>query len=818
MKQAVMLTEEKNASPIEKLHVRIGGMQCSFCVASIDQALTQMDGVNDVDVNLAHEEVLVQYNPARVTATALKDTLRSLGYTVRDPRKVRSFEEEEAELRHHRNQLLTAAGVMLASLGFMSAMWMGMHAPWFKWVMLGLALGMVFGVGWPILKMAWASLKRGILNQHVLMEFGAFGGLIGGGVGFFIQPWPMEDFMGAAVFITAYHILSAYVSLRVRTRSSQAISKLMALQPATARVVRDGEEEEIPVESVQIGDRVRIRPGESIPVDGKVVEGASAVDQSLVTGESIPVEKAVGDEVIGGSLNQSGTLVVRTTKVGEESFLQRVARSIEEARVLKPGIMMLVDQVLKYFVPGVLIAAATAFLLWSLGAWLLTGTPDFSRAVFATLAVLVMGYPCALGMAAPLAMIRGGGMAAQKGILMRSGEAFQVFKDIKKVVLDKTGTITLGKPKVIEVTAFDGYTQDQVLTLAAGAEGPSEHPLARAIIDHAQHVGVPPMTTRDFQAITGRGVRATVGSVAVLVGSPRALTDEGLDIASIRDHVDRMEQEGFTVVAVAADERVAGLIAITDGLKADAREAIGRMKAAGLEPVMVSGDNWRAAKTVAAHVGIDEVMAEVLPNEKADYVRKLQQQGFRVAMVGDGINDAPALMQADVGIAIGAGTDIAIESADIVLIGDRLGGVVDAFYIGRSSFRKTVQNVALAFAFNGIGVPAAITGLVHPVMAMIAMAASVTTVLLNSFAGRLLPRRVAQGQRDATILTLKVPTINCQGCVQRIQDVLGKLPGVAKVEGDAAKKRITVTPAGAGIDRQVVCAALVQIDHVSGEC
>ncbi len=590
----------------------------------------------------------------------------------------------------------------------------------------------------------------------------------------------------------------------------------MALQPATARVVRDGEEEELPIEEVRIGDRVRIRPGESIPVDGAVVEGASAVDQSLVTGESIPVEKAVREEVIGGSLNQTGTLLVRVTTVGEESFLQRLAHSIEEARVLKPGIMQLVDQVLKFFVPGVLIAAAVAFLLWSLGAWAITGEADFSRAVFATLAVLVMGYPCALGMAAPLAMIRGGGMAAQQGILMRSGEAFQVFKDIKKVVLDKTGTITLGKPKVIEVAAIDGYAQDQVLALAAGAERPSEHPLARAIVEHARHVGVRPMTTRDFQAITGRGVRATVDNVAVRVGSPRSLTDEGLDVASIRDRVERMEQEGFTVVAVAADERVAGLIAITDGLKADAREAIGRMKAAGLEPVMVSGDNWRAAKTVAAQVGIDEVMAEVLPDEKADHVRKLQQQGFRVAMVGDGINDAPALMQADVGIAIGAGTDIAIESADIVLVGDRLGGVVDAFHIGRSSFRKTVQNVTLAFAFNGIGVPAAITGLVHPVMAMIAMAASVTTVLLNSFAGRLLPRRVARAQREATILTLKVPTIHCQGCVRQIQDAVGKLPGVRKVEGDVAEKRITITPAGAGVDRQTVCAALGQIGHVCG--
>ncbi len=819
MNQPASQVGEKNAGRIEKLQLKIGGMQCSFCVSSINKALTQMDGVKDTGVSLAHEEVLVQYDPDRVAPTQLRDTLRSLGYTVRDPRKVRSFEEEEAELRFHRNQLLVAGGVMLVSLGFMTAMWLGVQQPWFKWVMLALSLGMVFGVGWPILKMAWASLKRGILNQHVLMEFGAFGGLIGGAVGFFMQPWPMADFMEAAIFITAYHILSGYVSLRVRTRSSQAIRKLMDLQPATARVVRDGQEQEIPVEQVRVGDRVRIRPGESIPVDGEVIEGVSAVDQSLVTGESIPVDKATGDAVIGGSLNQTGTLLVRTTKVGEESFLQQIARSIEEARALKPGIMQLVDKVLKYFVPGVLIAAGVAFLIWTLGAWLVTGTPDFSRAVFATLAVLVMGYPCALGMAAPLAMIRGGGMAAQKGILMRSGEAFQVFKDVKKVVLDKTGTITLGKPAVVEVVTTDGDSQDRILALAAAAEAASEHPLARAIVERAEARGLERLGVTDFQAIVGRGVQATVDGVAVRIESPRFLSGENLDVAAIRDPVARLEHKGYTVVAVTTDDRVIGLVAISDTLKEDAREAIGRMKAAGLEPVMISGDNRRTAQAVADQVGIETVMAEVLPEDKAAHVRRLQQQGFRVAMVGDGINDAPALMQADVGIAIGAGTDIAIESADIVLIGDRLGGVVDAYHIGKSSFRKTVQNVTLAFAFNGIGVPAAITGLVHPVMAMIAMAASVTTVLLNSFAGRLLPRRqvAEKGEGVTKTVTLTVPSMHCEGCLARIQEALGALPGVESVAGELAGKLVTIRMDDPTLGKESLCETLSRIGHVCGD-
>ncbi|MBI4336999.1 MAG: cation-translocating P-type ATPase [Chloroflexi bacterium] len=733
------MVTEATQRPVEKSQIKIGGMQCSFCVESIRKAYSRMNGVIDVGVSLSHEEALVQYDPAKVTPAQLQETLRSLGYTVRDPKKVRSFEEEDAELRQHRNRLFVAAGFTLASLGLMSAVWLGQMQPWFRWVMLGFTISMIFGVGWPILKMASASLSRGILNQHVLMEFAAFGGLAGGLSGFFKHPWPMADFMGAAIFVTAYHVLSGYVSLLVRTRSSQAIRKLMALQPETARVVRNGLEQELPVAEVRPGDLVRVRPGEGIPVDGVVVKGLSGVNQSLVTGEPIPIEKGPGDEVIGGSVNQTGTLLVRVTEVGEESFLQQVARSIQEARALKPGIMQLVEHLLHWFVPGVLVAAAAAFIIWTLGAWLVTGEPNIERAIFASLAALVMGYPCALGMATPLAMIRGGGMAAQKGILMRSGEAFQVFKDVKKVVLDKTGTLTKGEPSVVEVAASGNYSQEQVIGLAAAVETASEHPLARAIMERAEGLSLP--ATRDFTAIPGRGVWATIEDRRVLVGSPSFLATEGVDLGPVREQLDALERRGQTVVALAAEGRAAGLIAISDTLKDDAAEAIARMKAASLQPVMITGDNWRTARAVAAQVGISEVLAEVLPEDKAEQIRKLQRQGHRVAMVGDGINDAPALMQADVGIAIGAGTDIAIESADIILMGDRVGGVVDAYFIGKSSFRKMVQNVTLAFAFNGIGVPAAVTGLVHPVFAMIAMAASVSAVLLNSFGGRLIPRR-----------------------------------------------------------------------------
>ncbi len=796
-----------------KVQVKIGGMSCSFCTETLRKAVRQLDGVQRVSVSLAHEEALVEFDPDRVEDTQIKDAIRSVGYTVRDPKKVRTFEEQEAELRRERDRLIIAASFTWIALDLMALMWLGRPLPAMRWLMPLLAVATVFGPGLYILRMAIPSIRRRIFNQHVLLEFGAFAGLVGGVIGFFRPDFPMGDFLAVAVFITTYHILSGYASLFVRTRASQAVRKLMELQPPTARVIRDGREEEVPIEDVRPGDRVRVRPGESVPVDGIVVEGASAVDESLVTGEPIPKEKVGGDEVIGGSMNQSGTLVVKVTRVGEESFLQQVARHIEEARALKPGIIQLVDRVLKVYVPGVLAFAGLAMLIWTLGAWLVTGQPNWTRAIFGALAVLVMGYPCALGMASPLALIRGGGEAARKGILMRSGEAFQVFKDIRKIVLDKTGTITLGKPRVVDVYAVHG-DQREVLRLAASAEGPSEHPLARAVVDRAERDGIKLVAAEDFAAMAGRGVRARVEAILVVVGSPRLLREEGVDLAPAAAKVREWEEEAKTVIGVATDREFLGLLAIADEIKEDAKEAIDRLKRLGIQPVMITGDNERTARAVAEQVGIDEVHAQVLPQEKAAKVRALQEQGYRVAMVGDGINDAPALMQADVGIAIGAGTDIAIESSDIIIVGDRLGAVVDAYHIGSSSFRKTVQNLSLAFAFNGIGVPAATTGLVHPVWAMIAMISSVSTVLLNSFGGRLLPR---PSQPPIERITVKVPTMHCEGCRDNITDTLRGLPGVVSVDAEPREKLVTVALRGATTGRDEICSAITAIGHMCGE-
>ncbi len=730
-----MVTQPDNS--LEKVHIKIGGMQCSFCTHTIKQALTRMSGIHEIGISLAHEEALVQYDPNLLSPIEIQDTLKSLGFKIRDPNKIRSFEEEEHELYHEKIRLYFSAVLTFTSLSFMIFMWIGIRIIGMPFIMALLALITMFGPGWYIKRMAFASLRRRIFNQHVLLEFAAFGGLFGGIYGLFNQPWPTADFFAVSVFVTSYHILSGYVSLFVRTRSSQAIKKLMELQPATARIIREnGKEEEVPIDLVKLNDNVRVRSGESIPVDGIVIKGISTVDQSLVTGESIPILKKKGDEVIGGSINQKGSLIIAVSKVGKESFLHQIAQHIQEARALKPGIVILIDKVLKYFVRVVVFAAILAFLIWTLGLWIITGEIDFTKAIFSTLAVLVMGYPCALGMATPLVMIRGGGIAAQKGILMRSGEAFQTFKDVKIIVFDKTGTLTIGKPQVLEVIPNGNYTEKELLALAASIEIGSDHPLGKAVVDYSIKKGLKLKHVDDFQTFPGLGVRGIIQDNIVIIGNSRFLKQEGIKVDKLNKIIEDLESQGLTLIYISENKELAGLIALGDKLKEDAEETIKLLYYAGFEPIMITGDNSRVTNSIAKKLGITKVLANVLPQDKAKKIRELQSQGYKVAMVGDGINDAPALTQADVGIAIGAGTDIAIESADIILIGDQLKSILDAYYIGKSSYKKTKLNIALAFGFNAMGVGASVAGIIHPIWAMIAMALSVTTVLLNSFGAK----------------------------------------------------------------------------------
>ncbi len=779
-----------------RFRAKVGGLHCSLCTGTIEKALGRRPGVDKVAVSLTHEQALVEYDPARVQPEELLQTLREIGYTIWDPRKTRPYEEEEADLVREARRLFAAIGFSLATLALIlrfEGLWtllvpavtaatlltvvflllrgqgrgraiggtaalalvtaalaasnlLQIGRPLVPWVVGAFALAVVFGVAPHILVMAFQSLRRGVLNQHVLLEAGAFAGLAGGLIGLVARPagYPTAAFFAVSVLVANYHLFSEWLALLVKTRSSQSVKHLLDLQPDTARVVRTTaaglQEVEVDLAEVAVGDLVRVRPGERVPVDGEVVEGRSAVDESFVTGEPLPVEKAAGDTVIGGSINGASTLLVRATAVGEQSFLQQVIRSVEDARALKPGLLHLVDRVLTVYAPSVLLLAVMALVGWIVGPWLLAGQPEVERAVFASLSVLVMGYPCAVGIAAPLAIVRGAGEAADRGILMRTGEAFQTFRSVRTVVLDKTGTLTVGKPTVLEIEPAPGAgTADELLAVAAAAESASEHPLGQAVLDAALDRGLDVPAVDAFAAVPGRGVAARLAGQSVLVGRPSFLEEQGIDTTALAARIAELEAAGRTVVAVAWAGRLRGSIALGDALRPDAAAAVAALRRAGLLPVLVTGDNRRAAERVAQAVGIapQHVYAGVLPGEKAELVRQLQgERRGRVAMVGDGINDAPALMQADVGIAMGAGTDIALESADIIIVSNRLAAIAEARDISVRSYQKTRQNVALAFLFNGIGLPLAATGLIEPVWAMVAMALSVTTIFLNSLWGR----------------------------------------------------------------------------------
>lgn len=799
---------------MQNLQLHIGGMACSFCSQSIEKALNRKDGVGNVGVSLAHERVLVEYEEDRIDASELKQIMLDLGYTIRDPDKVKAFEEQLEELKTHRTRLLVASVLTLAALAVMAMMWAGIMAWWHPWAAFGLALATMFGPGWYIKKKAWQSLRRGILNQHNLLEFGAFSGLAGGIAGFYNPVFPATEFFGVAVFITTYHILSAWSANKVRARASQSVRKLLDLQPDTARKVdKDGNEQRVEISSLEIGDRVRIQPGENIPVDGEIAEGRSGVDESIVTGESIPVEKGKGEKVVGGSINQTGTLLVKVTALGDDSFLQQIARHIEQARAMKPGIIQLVDRVLKFYVPGVVGFAIFSVLLWTLGLWLLTGQTNLPRGIFAMLGVFVLGYPCALGMATPLAMIRGGGMAADRGILMRSGEAFQIMKDIDTVVLDKTGTLTIGKPEVVDVLSFDQHGKKDFLKLAGAAEKYSEHPLAQAVVSHAEAEVESFPDVDEFDSATGKGVRAVINGRDVLLGSLEFMEEQNIDVTPSAGWVSGHEERGHTVIAMATGGALSGYVALADTLKEDAKETISTLKSRGLSLVLLTGDNERTARSIADEVGIEQVEARVQPDQKAERIRTYQQEGRRVAMAGDGINDAPALTQADVGMAIGSGTDIAIDSADVILMGDRLYAMVEAFEIGKKSFRKTKQNLILAFSFNGIGVPLATTGLLYPVWAMIAMVASVTAVLANSFWGRLISKssRARESGIEQQSITYHVPNMHCEQCTKTIKKALTSRFEDITVRTDLDHSEVVVDFTNGSVNDSSLREALVEI-------
>ncbi|MFW6200002.1 MAG: heavy metal translocating P-type ATPase [Gemmatimonadota bacterium] len=751
-----------------RMTLEIGGMHCSACSSAVERALKGVEGVSSAGVNLTTERAVVEYTEGAVDEEVLRQAVKEAGYQVREagPARARSRTQKERErlqeagkaVGEARRKMLWAWALTIPIVAWMipemafGIMWpseLSYHAG-----MILLAGPVLFLWGRDTLVGGFRSLLRGSPNMDALIALGSTAAFVTGFVtvahhlGFAPR---LLNYSGVAAMIMAFHLTGRFIESRARGRTSSAIQKLLSLEARSARVLRDGSEVEVPIEEVSVGDVMMVRPGEKIPADGVVASGRSSVDESIATGESMPVTKEEGDEVIGATVNKEGVLRVRATGVGEDTFLANVIRMVEEAQATKVPIQEFADRVTAVFVPTILVVAAGTFLAWVLAPdffrgvaawasgylpWVDPSLGTASLALFAGIAVLVIACPCALGLATPTALMVGTGMGAERGILIRTGEAIQTLREIDVVVLDKTGTITRGEPGVTDVRAAAHWSEDEILALAGVAEAGSEHPLGEAIVTHArERFGESILRlgqAEDFEAVTGKGVRARIDGRTVVVGSSRLMEDEGVRTGSMAEELGRLEDEARTAVYVGVDGELAGIVAVADRVKEDSAYAVAELKALGMETAMVTGDNERTARAIARDVGIDRVLAGVLPGQKVDEIRRLQDQGLRVAMVGDGINDAPALKQADVGIAIGTGTDIAIESADVTLVEGRLTAVVRAVRLSRETFRKIRQNLFWAYAYNVVAIPVAVLGMLHPAIAEAAMAFSSVTVVTNA--------------------------------------------------------------------------------------
>ena len=731
----------------------ITGMTCANCVATVERTLLKTEGVEEASVNYASERASVRFDPAVTSVEEMAAAVERAGYGV-----VLAGEDElddaeaiarAAEIAEQARKFWT--GVAFAGPLFVLSMsrdfgllgaWA--HAPWVNWVMFGLATPVQFYVGWDYYVGGWKSLRNGAANMDVLVALGSsvayvysvvitvalsFGSTIAG---------EHVYFETAALIITLIK-LGKLLEVRAKGETGAAIRELMELQPPTAMVVREGVEVEVAVEEVVVGDVLMVRPGDRVPVDGVVLDGRSAVDESMLTGESLPVEKAEGDKVVGATINKTGAFRMRATHVGSDTALAQVVRMVRDAQGSKAPIQRLADRVAAVFVPIVIVIAGLTFLVW----WLVVGG-GVAPALIRMVAVLVIACPCALGLATPTAVMAGTGRGARMGILFRTAEALERTRGVGVVVLDKTGTITRGEPAVMDVVSFLGESDD-LLRLAASAESRSEHPLGEAVVREARKRGLSFGEPSSFEAIPGRGVDAVVESRRVLVGTREHIESAGIDVGGASEDAERVEAAARTPLWVAVDGAVIGLLGVADAVREGAADAIAELQRHGLRVVMLTGDNERVAASIAAQVGIDDVRAGVLPGQKADVIRELQESSdHAVAMVGDGINDAPALAQADVGMAIGGGADVAMETADVVLMRGDLSAVSQALALSRRTMKIIEQNLFWAFFYNVVLIPVAagvffsLTFLpmmlrtLHPILAAGAMALSSVTVVMNS--------------------------------------------------------------------------------------
>ncbi|HZG85727.1 heavy metal translocating P-type ATPase [Paenibacillus sp.] len=729
-----------DGKPLERATLRITGMTCAACANRIEKGLGRMPGVAAATVNLAMETARVEYVPGEVDLAALQAKVEKLGYGALPAEEAADAERErrERELRRQRGKLALSSALSLPLLWAMAGhfgltSWLYVPSlfmnPWFQ---LALATPVQFVVGRTFYVGAYKALRNGSANMDVLVALGTSAAYF---YSLYFTLAPAADaeahhgpplyYETSAVLITLV-VLGKLLEARAKGRTSAAIRSLMGLQAKTALVVRGGAELAVPVERVEVGDLVVVRPGEKIPVDGVVVEGASAVDESMLTGESLPVDKRAGDSVIGATINKHGTLLFRATRVGQDTALAQIVKVVANAQSSKAPIQRVADRISGVFVPIVVALAALVFAGWYV--WFAPG--ELTPALDAAIAVLVIACPCALGLATPTSIMAGSGRAAELGVLFKGGEHLEAAHRLDTIVLDKTGTITKGKPELTDVRSE--LDRDVFLKLVGAAESRSEHPLAEAIVAGAKAAGLTLSTPSAFEAVPGAGVAAVVDGRSVLVGTRRLMEARGVDARRAYEAMARLEEAGKTAMLVAVDGRYAGLVATADAVRPTSKAAIERLRAMGLAVVMLTGDNARTAQRIAAEVGVDRVLAEAAPEGKAAEVRRLQEQGRKVGMVGDGINDAPALAVADIGMAVGTGADVAIETAGVALMRGDLTAVADAIELSRRTMVNIRQNLFWALAYNALGIPVAAAGLLAPWVAGAAMALSSVSVVLNA--------------------------------------------------------------------------------------
>ena len=734
---------------MEKKVLDIKGMHCASCAINVSNVLKKKDGVLKADVNIATEKAVLEFDSSKISESEIVYAIKKAGYDV-DQRQDDNLESpskkksKNKDLRESKRRLILSSTLAGTIMVLMIIHMFIMTIPGYLIYVSILAFPVVFIAGWHVHKAAFKSLVNLSPNMDVLVSLGSLPPYLIGFLGFFI---PVQTFTEMAATIMTFHLIGKYLEIRAKGRASEAIKKLIGMGAKTANIIRDDKEISIPISDLKKGDIMVVRPGEKIPTDGKVIEGNGLVDESMATGEPVPVKKIKGDNVIGATINKNGLMKVEAVKLGKETFLSQVVKLVEECQGSKVPIQEFADKVTGFFVPAILIITILTFLSFNIFSdfhlmiiqwgssflpWVNPNLPSLTLAFITATAVLVIACPCALGLGTPTALMVGSGIGAEKGILIRNGEAVQTMKEVKCIAFDKTGTLTEGRPNVTDVIVSKKSTEKSLIELSASLENASEHPLAYAVVEYANKSNFKISKVKDFKSITGKGIEGFVNKNHIFIGNRKLMDSKKIDYSHFENELQSLENEAKTVIMVANNKEVLGLLAIADPLKKDTIDAVKTLHKMGLKTAMITGDNERTARAIGKKIGIDAVISDVLPQGKVNEIKNLQKRYGMTAMVGDGINDAPALKQANVGIAIGTGTDIAIEVADITIVRGNLGTLVTAINLSKATFKKIKQNFFWAWFYNVVAIPVAVFGLLHPMIGAAAMSVSSLNVVYNS--------------------------------------------------------------------------------------